>query len=389
MSDMRDRFRALHESGTFVMPNPWDVGSARLLEAAGFPALATTSAGLAAGLGKLDQQVTRAELVDHVAALTAAVGVPVSVDAERCFADTAEGIAETVDLLAEAGAAGLSIEDYDPAAGAVETAEAGADRVAAAARACARHGLVLTARAENHLYGRDDLDDTIVRLRAYRAAGADVVYAPGLRAATDIRRLVEAMDAPVNVLAVTGAPSVPELAEVGVRRVSTGGALAWAAYGALRDAARELRDFGTTGFRSGALSDEEAQAALGVPSPQREAARVDLLTELYAAFNRRDVDAVLAAMTPDVAWPNGWEGGMVRGHREVRDYWRRQWAEIDPTVEPVGFADEDDGRIAVTVHQTVRDRAGAVLADQTVVHVYRFVAGLVGAMEIRADRSAD
>jgi 2-methylisocitrate lyase-like PEP mutase family enzyme len=263
MKVIRDRFRALHESGTFLLPNPWDVGSARLLEGLGFPALATTSSGLAASLGKLDQQVTRDELVAHVAAVTAAVRVPLNVDAERCFADTAAGIAETVDLLAEAGAAGISIEDYDPVPGRIEIVEAGAERVAAAAEACARHGIVLTARAENHLYGHDDLDDTIGRLSAYRAAGADVVYAPGLRTAADIARLVESVAAPVNVLAVAGAPDVAELTRLGVRRVSTGGALAWAAYGSLRDAARELLESGTTTFRTRALTGDEVRDAFG------------------------------------------------------------------------------------------------------------------------------
>ena len=263
MNAMRDRFRDLHEAGTFLLPNPWDVGSARLLETLGFPALATTSSGLAASLGKLDQQVARDELVAHVAAVTAAVGVPLNVDAERCFADSPAGIAETVDLLAEAGAAGISIEDYDPINAQVETLKVGAERVAAAADACRRHGIVLTARAENHLYGHDDLDDTIERLRAYQKAGADVLYAPGLRAAADIARVVESVPAPVNVLAVADAPPVSELAALGVRRVSTGGALAWAAYGALRDAARELLEAGTTTFRRRALTSAEAGSAFG------------------------------------------------------------------------------------------------------------------------------
>jgi len=263
MSGVRDRFRALHASGTFLLPNPWDVGSARLLESLGFPALATTSSGLAASLGKTDQQVTRDELVTHVAALTAAVGIPVSVDAEHGFADTPAGLARTVDLLAEAGAAGMSIEDYDPVARRLEPLARGAERVAAAAQACARHGVVLTARAENHLYGHDDLDDTIARLRAYREAGADVVYAPGVRTPAEIARLVESVPAPLNVLAVAGAPGVPELARLGVRRVSTGGALAWAAYGALRDAARELLEAGTTGFRERALAPAEVGAFFG------------------------------------------------------------------------------------------------------------------------------
>ena len=192
MTKMRERFRRLHDDGTFLLPNPWDAGSARILESLGFAALATTSSGLAASLGKLDQQVTRDELVAHVAAVTRAVGVPVNVDAERLFDD----VAGTVELLAGAGAAGLSIEDYDPAAGAVEELKAAVERVGTAAEACARHGIVLTARAENFLYDRADLDDTIERLRAYRAAGADVVYAPGLRVAADIARVVREAGAP-------------------------------------------------------------------------------------------------------------------------------------------------------------------------------------------------
>lgn len=244
-----------------ILPNPWDTGSGLLLESYGFPALATTSSGLAASLGKLDQEVTRDELVAHVAALTAAVRIPVNVDAERCFADTADGIAETVDLLAEAGAAGISIEDYDPATDRIESLEVSAERVAAAASAAARHGIVLTARAENFLYGNTDLDETIDRLRAYRDAGADVVYAPGLRERDDIGRVVESVNAPVNVLAVAGGLSVPQLTELGVRRVSIGGGLAWAAYGALRDAARELLDSGTTTFKARGIAEEDLEKA--------------------------------------------------------------------------------------------------------------------------------
>ncbi|MBB2941176.1 2-methylisocitrate lyase-like PEP mutase family enzyme [Actinoplanes lutulentus] len=261
MTNVRERFRALHQAGTFILPNPWDTGSGLLLESYGFPALATTSSGLAASLGKLDQEVTRDELVAHVAALTAAVRIPVNVDAERCFADTADGIAETVDLLAEAGAAGISIEDYDPATDRIESLEVSAERVAAAASAAARHGIVLTARAENFLYGNTDLDETIDRLRAYRDAGADVVYAPGLRERDDIGRVVESVNAPVNVLAVAGGLSVPQLTELGVRRVSIGGGLAWAAYGALRDAARELLDSGTTTFKARGIAEEDLEKA--------------------------------------------------------------------------------------------------------------------------------
>jgi len=258
---MRDRFRDLHREGTFVMPNPWDVGSARILAGLGFPALATTSSGFAASLGRPDQQVTREELVAHVRALTGAVDVPLNVDAERCYADGPEGIAQTVDLLAEAGAAGLSIEDYDPATARVEPLRVAVERVAAAAEACVRHGIVLTARAENHLYGAGDLDDTVERLRRYSDAGAEVVYAPGLSRIADIAAVVGAVAVPVNVLALAGGPRMGELAAVGVRRISTGGALAMAAYGALRTAARELLESGTSTYLAGGLTRAEVGAA--------------------------------------------------------------------------------------------------------------------------------
>jgi 2-methylisocitrate lyase-like PEP mutase family enzyme len=259
----RDRFRQLHERGLFIMPNPWDVGSARILASMGFPALATTSLGHAASLGKLDQSVTRDELIDHVATISAAVDLPLNVDAERCFADDPAGVADTVSALAEAGAAGCSIEDYDPAKGAIDGVGVSAERVAAAADAAHRHGMVLTARAENALYGIDDIDDTIARLRAYREAGADVLYAPRLTDAAQIRRVVEATDAPVNVLAMRHGPSVPELADLGVRRVSTGGPLARAAYGALRRAAEELLGPGTSTYQDDALTGDDLERAFG------------------------------------------------------------------------------------------------------------------------------
>lgn len=255
--ERRDRFRALHERGTFVMPNPWDIGSARVLASMGFPALATTSLGHAASLGKPDQAVTRDELLAHVETLAAAVDLPLNVDAERCFADDPAGVAETVTLIAEAGAAGCSIEDYDPARSRIDDIGVAAERVAAAADAAHRHGMVLTARSENALYGIDDIDDTVARLRAYREAGADVVYAPRVTAVDDIRRVVEATDAPVNVLAMRHGPSIPELAEVGVRRVSTGGPLARAAYGALRRAAEELLGRGTSTYQDDAISNDD------------------------------------------------------------------------------------------------------------------------------------
>jgi 2-methylisocitrate lyase-like PEP mutase family enzyme len=239
-ADLCDRFRELHAAGTFVMPNPWDVGSARQLARLGFPALATTSSGHAESLGKRDQQVTRDELLAHAAALAVAVDVPLNVDAERCFADTPAGVAETAELIAATGAAGLSIEDYDPAARAVEPVEVAAERVAAAAGPAHAHGLTLTARAENLLYGAGDLDDTIARLQAYRQAGADVLYAPGLVEPAAIARVVAEAGGPVNVLLLPTGPPVAELADLGVRRISTGGALARVAYRAMREAARAL-----------------------------------------------------------------------------------------------------------------------------------------------------
>jgi 2-methylisocitrate lyase-like PEP mutase family enzyme len=247
-AELRTRFHELHASGFFVMPNPWDVGSATMLAGLGFPALATTSSGHAATLGRSDQQVTRDELVEHVATLVAAVDVPISVDAEAGFAADLAGVTETYRLLAEAGAAGASIEDYDSGAGRVLDRAAAAERVTAAAESAHAAGMVLTARAEQHLYADEqhlyadepDLDDTIGRLLAYRDAGADVVYAPGLRALAEIERVVGAVGVPVNVLALPGTPALPDLAAVGVRRVSTGGALARTAHTAARRAAQEL-----------------------------------------------------------------------------------------------------------------------------------------------------
>lgn len=263
IDEFRAAFRQLHTTGTFVLPNPWDVPSARLLEHLGFPALATTSSGYAATLGRADQHVTRDELIAHVATLTAAVRVPVSVDAERGYAEDPAGVAETVRLLAEAGASGVSIEDYDPATGRVEPRQAAAERIAAAAGVCTGYGMVLTGRAENHLYGTGDLHDTIARLAAYRDAGATCLYAPGLTDLDDIARVVAEVGAAVNVLALRDGPTVPQLADIGVRRVSTGGSLAWASYGALVDAAAELRDSGTSTYLDRALPRPLRDAAFG------------------------------------------------------------------------------------------------------------------------------
>ncbi len=260
--DGRSRFAELHASGTFIMPNAWDVGSALVLQSLGFEAIATTSSGLAAALGRHDQNVTLAELTVHVKDVCSAVEIPVSVDAEAGHALELEGLKRTVGMLAAAGAAGVSIEDYLPDRGLIDVEEA-TDRVGSFAEAAHDEGVTVTARAENHLYGVDELEDTIARLRAYRRAGADAVYAPGLGDVDRIARLVREVPAPVNVLVLPDGPTVGELREIGVRRISTGGSLAFAAYGALATAARELLDSGTFGFMAGVLTTEEREAAFG------------------------------------------------------------------------------------------------------------------------------
>jgi 2-methylisocitrate lyase-like PEP mutase family enzyme len=261
-SEKAARFLDLHRPGhPLLLPNPWDQGSARLLASLGFEALATTSSGYAATLGRLDGSVSRDEALGHAAAVVAATELPVSADLENCFADDPAGVARTVALAVDLGLAGCSIEDFtggetEPIYGIEEAAK----RVAAAAKA-AHAGpvrLVLTARAENFLHGRPDLADTIARLQAYQAAGADVLYAPGLTSLADIRQVVTAVDCPVNVLAVSGAPSVGELAEAGVSRVSVGGTFAFAAFGALADAATELRDKGTYGYLANSAAGRRA-----------------------------------------------------------------------------------------------------------------------------------
>jgi 2-methylisocitrate lyase-like PEP mutase family enzyme len=246
-----ERFLALHRRGDpLLMPNAWDLGSAAMLAWLGFQALATTSSGHAATLGRLDGAVTRDEALAHAAALSQATELPVSADLENCFADDPDGVADTINKARDAGLAGCSIEDYSGQLDSVYELGLARERVVAAAEVAhsGRVRLVLTARAENHIRGRDDLADTIARLQAYQEAGADVLYAPGLTSAEDIRHVVESVDRPVNVLARPGAPSTAELAALGVARVSVGGAFAFAALGALCEAATELRERGTYGF---------------------------------------------------------------------------------------------------------------------------------------------
>jgi len=268
-SERRARFRALHaRDELFVMPNPWDLGSARLLASCGFKALATTSAGFAWSLGKLDQSVSREELIAHVAQLADATSLPLNVDSERCYPEEPGGVTETVSLLSQTGAAGFSIEDYDPATESIDDIADAAERVAVAADAAHRlpEPMVLTGRAENHIRGVDDLDDTIARLIAYRDAGADVVYAPGLSDLDQIGAVVKAVGIPVNVLALPSGPTIAELSSVGVRRVSTGSLPAGSAYAALLAAARELLTEGTSRYAERAVSREELRAAF-VPEP--------------------------------------------------------------------------------------------------------------------------
>jgi 2-methylisocitrate lyase-like PEP mutase family enzyme len=258
-------FRALHTQGCFVMPNPWDAGSARLLAGLGFAALATTSAGAAFALGRLDGGIGRAAILANARAIVDAVELPVSADLENGFGDSPVACAETIALAAEAGLAGGSIEDAsgDPSAPIHGFAHS-VERVAAAAEAAGRVGFVLTARAENFLHGRPDLDDTIRRLQAYGAAGAEVLYAPGLRSLDDIRTLCAAVDRPVNLL--IGSPlgfTLSDAATAGVRRISTGGALARAALGALHRAALELRDAGGFGWTAEALPHAALPRLLG------------------------------------------------------------------------------------------------------------------------------
>jgi 2-methylisocitrate lyase-like PEP mutase family enzyme len=259
-------FLARHAgSSPLLLPNPWDEGSARLLAWLGFEALATTSSGYAATRGALDGAMDRHDVMDHAAAIVAVTGLPVSADLENGFGDDPSKVAETVRLALDVGLAGCSIEDFtgrpdDP----IYDASLAEERMAAASEA-AHAGpvqLVLTGRAENYLHGHPDLGDTIARLQAYQRAGADVLYAPGLTRLDDIRQVVTSVDRPVNVLARPGGPTVSELAGVGVARVSVGGALCFAAIGAVVEAARELQDHGTYGFMErAALGAKSARAA--------------------------------------------------------------------------------------------------------------------------------
>ena len=263
------RFLALHSGPSpLLLPNPWDEGSARLLTWLGFEALATTSSGMAATRGRLDGSVSRDEVMRHAAAIVAATDVPVSADLENGFGDGPHDVAETVRLALGTGLAGCSIEDSTRRRD-VPIYDIGlaSERITAASEV-AHSGpvrLVLTGRAENYLHGHPDLTDTIARLQAYQDAGADVLYAPGLTDLDDIRRVVAAVDRPVNVLARPGGPSVAELAAAGVARISVGGALCFAAIGAVVEAAQELKEQGTYGFFERAATGLGAARAAFTP----------------------------------------------------------------------------------------------------------------------------
>ncbi|MGH3135108.1 MAG: isocitrate lyase/PEP mutase family protein [Gaiellaceae bacterium] len=235
-------FRKLHAGEAFVIPNPWDAGSARVLAALGFEALATTSSGFAFTLGRMDGGATLDEVVDHVGMLDRATELPVSVDLENGYGAEPASVALAIARAAGAGAVGGSIEDYDPDGHLYDLSQA-VERIEAAVEAARGVGFpfTLTARAENHIRGNPDLDDTIARLRAFEEAGADVLYAPGLRSSDEIRAVCQAVSRPVNVLAVP-ALSLAEIVDAGARRISVGGDLTWVAMRAAADAAMALRD---------------------------------------------------------------------------------------------------------------------------------------------------
>lgn len=253
MSDYQSRaaaFAELHEGpGTFVIPNPWDIGSARLLASQGYKALATTSSGLAYTLGRPDGTVNLDEIAAHGRELSDATGLPVSADLENCFSHDPQEAAHAIDVVAKAGIAGGSIEDYsgDRAQGIYDFNHA-VERVAAAVEAARRSPtpFVLTARAENLIRNVPDLDDTIARLKAFEAVGADVLYAPGLRTVDDIERVANELSRPINVLApLAPGVSVADYERIGIKRLSVGGALSRAALGAMLNAGREMLEAGT------------------------------------------------------------------------------------------------------------------------------------------------
>lgn len=268
-AEKANRFRELHERpGTFIIPNPWDVGSARLLQHVGFEALATTSAGYAFTLGRPDGRVSRDEKLAHCRDICATTDLPVNADLEKCFADDPAGVAETIRLAAATGLAGGSVEDStgDPAKPIFDF-DVAVERVRAAVAAARAQPFpfMLTARAENLLHGRKDMADTIKRLQAFEAAGADVLYAPGLSTIDEVRAVVTAVKKPVNVLVVASAKdfTLESLSAVGVKRISVGGTLSRVAYGGALMAANEMKEKGTFSFTFGGVSNKELNAIFG------------------------------------------------------------------------------------------------------------------------------
>ncbi len=263
-SNRATRFVALHtREGGFVMPNPWDIGSARLLAGIGFEALATTSSGLANALGRADGEVSLSEQVTHCRTLSAAISLPVSADLENGFGDAPEAMAQAIRAVADAGVVGASIEDFSGSE--IYDFELAVERVAAAAEAARSMSFpfTLTARAENLLRGRDDMDDTIRRLQAFERAGADVLYAPGLKTIEQVREVASAVSKPINVLGpmVRGA-YVAELADAGAKRISVGGALARLALANVARASRELHDEGSLGWVAGLAQADDIDALI-------------------------------------------------------------------------------------------------------------------------------
>jgi 2-methylisocitrate lyase-like PEP mutase family enzyme len=263
IADKAERFRELHQRpGTFIIPNPFDIGSARILQSLGFEALATTSSGFAFTMGRRDYEVSRDEAIAHSKALVDATDIPVSADLENGFGDDPDTVAETVRLAADAGLAGCSIEDStqresDP----IYAMEHAVDRIRAAVAAArsGRRPFTLTARAENHLHGRPDLKDTIARLQAFQGAGADVLYAPGLTSIDDVRTLIANVDRPVNVLAGMQRTTftLTDLASVGTKRISVGGAMSRVALAAVIRAGREMSESGAFTFVNEPITSRE------------------------------------------------------------------------------------------------------------------------------------
>jgi 2-methylisocitrate lyase-like PEP mutase family enzyme len=274
MSDKGRIFRALHEQpGAFIIPNPWDIGSARILAAFGFKALATTSAGMAFSLGLPDGQVSREATLRHCQEIASATELPISADLEKGFGDSPDEVAETIRAAAVIGLAGCSIEDHtgrrdQP----IFERTLAVERIAAASEACRRLGrdFVLTARCENLLWGKPDLDDVIERLQAYEAAGADVLYAPGLAELGAIREVCAAVTKPLNVVMEMSNASirVADLAAAGVKRISVGARLACLAYGSLIAAAREMAERGSFQFALQAMGFADLEAYFKPPSDQ-------------------------------------------------------------------------------------------------------------------------